>query len=775
MFDNPEVRFALVEQLVSAAARSRRRARDQHFRVSRRAARRQFIAADSARSRTTASSRPTLQARCCASAGHRRAARSSRRMRQQICSPSAREPIVARQHRRRAPSARALRDAARAAARGRGRRRSTPSRSSRTSRSTTPRSRRSTTQNPAAFQTPEQAKFEYVVLTQDALARAGHGRRRRRCKAQYDSAARSSTRAGGAAAGGAHPHRGQARRAATPRRRRRRRRRTSSPRRRRPIPRSSPSSRSRIRRIPGSAPQGGDLGSIRARHDGEAVRRRGVRGEAGRDRRARCRPISASTSSRLNGVTPRAGAAVRRGQGADRNGPEAAEGRAEVRRRRRPVPEPRLRAGRFAGAGRKALDLKVETTPLVTRAQAQQLALGNAKFVQALFSPESIAGEAQHRGDRGRAQHADGGPHRRVQAGGAAPVRRGEGRDPPAARAQRRRPSSRRRPGARSSRCSSRARATRRPASRSASRSTLLRNQAAAGLHHRRADADLPGRPDEAAAPTSAPPNERGGFSIYKLVQGRSRRRTPMPAKLAAARARIGEHAEPRALRRLPRDAQGEGRRQDQPGQPREEVAESRRRRRRAGACRPLSCRSALAVLADPVVELAAAPPARAASLDRHALALLRRGVEHDLVGLRERDRLAPRPLALLAAHVARRRAPSSVLASSSARCCLALLELGFLGRQLLDGVRIGRRRRRVDRLGLDVARRRLIGVDDAAVRVGPLVQRRSAGADGEQRERDASAEAQAARATRARSAPNASGVAASSASLAASRMTLAR
>ena len=38
----------------------------------------------------------------------------------------------------------------------------------------------------------------------------------------------------------------------------------------------------------------------------------------------------------------------------------------------------------------KALDVKVETTPLVTRSQMQALAQGNAKFTQALFSPESI-------------------------------------------------------------------------------------------------------------------------------------------------------------------------------------------------------------------------------------------------------------------------------------------------------------------------------------------------------------------------------------------------
>src|SRR6476659_1553071 len=46
-------------------------------------------------------------------------------------------------------------------------------------------------------------------------------------------------------------------------------------------------------------------------------------------------------------------------------------------------------ADSLAGAA-KALDLKVETTPFLTRAQVQALALGSAKFVQALFSPESI-------------------------------------------------------------------------------------------------------------------------------------------------------------------------------------------------------------------------------------------------------------------------------------------------------------------------------------------------------------------------------------------------
>ncbi|MEO8536670.1 MAG: SurA N-terminal domain-containing protein [Betaproteobacteria bacterium] len=49
-------------------------------------------------------------------------------------------------------------------------------------------------------------------------------------------------------------------------------------------------------------------------------------------------------------------------------------------------------ADSLAGAA-KALDLKIETTQYMTRSQVQGVALGNAKFVQALFSPESLQGK----------------------------------------------------------------------------------------------------------------------------------------------------------------------------------------------------------------------------------------------------------------------------------------------------------------------------------------------------------------------------------------------
>ncbi|MDQ6621654.1 MAG: SurA N-terminal domain-containing protein [Pseudomonadota bacterium] len=41
----------------------------------------------------------------------------------------------------------------------------------------------------------------------------------------------------------------------------------------------------------------------------------------------------------------------------------------------------------------KALNLTVQTSPVVTRPQAQAIALGNAKFVDVLFSPESVQGK----------------------------------------------------------------------------------------------------------------------------------------------------------------------------------------------------------------------------------------------------------------------------------------------------------------------------------------------------------------------------------------------
>ncbi len=102
--------------------------------------------------------------------------------------------------------------------------------------------------NAAAFKTPEEAKFEYVVLTQDTLLAQDH-----RDAGGGPGAVRQRGQdlpPGGAAAGGPHPDRGEARRERRPSARRRRRPRRRSRRRRRPTRRSSASSRSSARRIP---------------------------------------------------------------------------------------------------------------------------------------------------------------------------------------------------------------------------------------------------------------------------------------------------------------------------------------------------------------------------------------------------------------------------------------------------------------------------------------------------------------------------------------------
>jgi hypothetical protein len=70
----------------------------------------------------------------------------------------------------------------------------------------------------------------------------------------------------------------------------------------------------------------------------------------------------------------------------------------------------------------KALGLTIQTSPLVTRAQAQQIAMGSAKLVEALFSPDSVTAKRNTDADRGRQRRADVRPNHRVQAVGGASV-----------------------------------------------------------------------------------------------------------------------------------------------------------------------------------------------------------------------------------------------------------------------------------------------------------------------------------------------------------------
>ena len=126
-------------------------------------------------------------------------------------------------------------------------------------------------------------------------------------------------------------------------------------------------------------------------------------------------------------------------------------------------------ADSLAGTG-KALDLKVETTGFVTRAQAQALGLGECQIRRDGVLAGVGVEQAQHRGDRSRAQLADRRAHHRAQARcrrGHSPRSRTRSASSSSARP---RASSRRRPASRSSRCCRRARATRKRDSRSASR-----------------------------------------------------------------------------------------------------------------------------------------------------------------------------------------------------------------------------------------------------------------------------------------------------------------
>ncbi len=250
--------------------------------------------------------------------------------------PIAAANIVARAVRGEIPGA------ARAAARGRRRRRRCRAvhqgREGRRRR----RSRRSTTRTWRLSRRRSRRKIEYLLLTQDALLARSQRRRRgreeavrRRTQAIHDS--RGAQRL-------AHPHSRRSPTPATPTRRRRRSRpRTFSPR-RGPIRRSSPTWRGEFSKDPGSAQQGGDLGSFARGTMVEAVRGCGVRREARRHRR------SGADRFRLahhQGERRQAGAcaAVRRRQGADRDGIEAPAGSAEIRRGGGSVPEPGLRAG----------------------------------------------------------------------------------------------------------------------------------------------------------------------------------------------------------------------------------------------------------------------------------------------------------------------------------------------------------------------------------------------------------------------------------------------
>ena len=241
--------------------------------------------------------------------------------------------------------------------------------------------------NAAAFKTPEEAKFEYVVLTQDVLL-AQIAVTPEEVKAQYESSAKTYRQEEQRQA--AHiliavkPDAGEAERAAA--------KKTAED--LAAQAKANPAKFADLARQrsqdPGSAAQGGDLGS----------NPRGAMVKAFDDAVFALKPgeITGPVESefgwhviRLLGVTPEKTQSF-----------DAVRTQIETELRRQKVGQKFAaaadqfqnlvyeQADTFAPVA-KALGLTIQTSPLVTRAQAQEIALGSAKFVQALFSPESIA------------------------------------------------------------------------------------------------------------------------------------------------------------------------------------------------------------------------------------------------------------------------------------------------------------------------------------------------------------------------------------------------
>lgn len=242
--------------------------------------------------------------------------------------------------------------------------------------------------NAAVFNAPEEAKFEYVMLTQDALLSQVPAVPEDEIKAQYANAAKSYTQDEQRQAShiliAVKPDASDAEKAVA--------KKTADDvaAQAKANPAKFADLAKKYSQDPGSAAQGGDLGS----------NPRGVMVKAFDDAVFAMNPgdVTGPVQTefgyhviRLNGVTP------------SKTRPyEEVRPLIETELKRQKVAQKFAaaadqfqnlvyeQADSLAGVG-KALGLPVQTSPMVTRAQAQQIALGSAKLVQALFSPESIA------------------------------------------------------------------------------------------------------------------------------------------------------------------------------------------------------------------------------------------------------------------------------------------------------------------------------------------------------------------------------------------------
>jgi peptidyl-prolyl cis-trans isomerase D len=240
--------------------------------------------------------------------------------------------------------------------------------------------------NPAAFQTPEQAKIEYVMLSQDALT-AQTKLEADEAKKQYDAtSARYSTNEERQASHiliAVKPDASEADKAAA------KKKAEALLAQAKAAPNKFAELAKANSQDPGSAGQGGDLGTfargamLKPFDDAVFAAKLGdivgpVQTEAG----FHVIKVIGITSPRVQTfeeVRPQIEAELKRQRAAQQFANEAADFQNLVYEQADSL-EPTA----------KKLNLKLESTPPVTRSQVQAFALGNPKFVEALFSPESI-------------------------------------------------------------------------------------------------------------------------------------------------------------------------------------------------------------------------------------------------------------------------------------------------------------------------------------------------------------------------------------------------
>ncbi len=227
-------------------------------------------------------------------------------------------------------------------------------------------------------------------------------------------------------------------------------------------------------------------------------------------------------------------------------------------------------ADSLAGTG-KALDLKVQTTPgFVTRAQAQAIGLGSAKVVEALFSPESIQGKRN-------TEAIEVGPNalisaRIVEYKPATPHPFDEVKDEIRQQLVRKAASELAQKAGQAKLAQLEAGKSDKDVGLAFGKPLSVgRGQFQAGFPPDVLNRVFLVNPQKLPAYTGAT-NERGGYSIVRVR--RSTRRRSRTGQAASTRPRRGCRAgRARALQCLPREPQGGNRGQDQPGTARQAIA----------------------------------------------------------------------------------------------------------------------------------------------------------------------------------------------------------